>query len=56
MSELKKVKSYSLKERTIERVRELSETLNISESATLEVIIKIGFMNINDSIFKEVMR
>lgn len=52
---MKKIKTYSLNEKTIERVKTLSETLNISESATLEVIIKIGFANINDSIFKEVL-
>lgn len=53
---MKKIKSYSLNEETINRISGLSESLGISESAVLEILVRLGYQTIDDKILKEIIK
>ena len=53
---MKKIKSYSLNEETISRISGLADALGISDSAVLELLVRIGYQGINDTVIREIMK
>ena len=52
---MKKIKSYSLNEETIARVSSLANALGVSDSSIVELLVRIGYQGINDSVLKELL-
>lgn len=52
---MKKIKSYSLNEETIARVSSLAGALGVSDSSIVELLVRIGYQGINDSVLKELL-
>lgn len=52
---MKKIKSYSLNEETISRVSSLANALGVSDSSIVELLVRIGYQGINDSVLKELL-
>lgn len=52
---MKKIKSYSLNDETVQRICSLADALGISDSAVLELLVRIGYQGINDSVLKELL-
>lgn len=53
---MKTIKSYSLNEETIKRISSLSEALGISDSSILEILVRIGYMSINDNVIADILK
>lgn len=52
---MKKIKSYSLNEETITRVSALANALGVSDSSIVELLVRVGYQGINDSVLKELL-
>lgn len=52
---MKKIKSYSLNEETITRVSTLANALGVSDSSIVELLVRVGYQGINDSVLKELL-
>lgn len=52
---MKKIKSYSLNEETITRVSSLANALGVSDSSIVELLVRVGYQGINDSVLKELL-
>lgn len=52
---MKKIKSYSLNEETVTRVSSLANALGVSDSSIVELLVRIGYQGINDSVLKELL-
>ena len=52
---MKKIKSYSLNEETITKVSTLANALGVSDSSIVELLVRVGYQGINDSVLKELL-
>lgn len=52
---MKTIKSYSLNEETITRVSSLANALGVSDSSIVEILVRVGYQGINDSVLKELL-